>query len=160
MPYNCIPELPLTKTHHNLFRASSVLFCFFSPPSCINPLPLSQKYEKDELSEEMAHLEGLMKDLNAITTAWAQSIHPNMHTHTFSHTLKLTFINISPQHGQSSQSFEPNERKRTFWLALLTLRKEMAIGSRSEQFFLFFLGGGTDSFGNVSFFFALLLPYE
>ncbi|XP_060742501.1 neogenin 1a isoform X4 [Tachysurus vachellii] len=27
------------------------------------------KYEKDELSEEMAHLEGLMKDLNAITTA-------------------------------------------------------------------------------------------
>uniref|UniRef100_A0A8C9U517 Neogenin 1 n=1 Tax=Scleropages formosus TaxID=113540 RepID=A0A8C9U517_SCLFO len=26
-------------------------------------------YEKDELSEEMAHLEGLMKDLNAITTA-------------------------------------------------------------------------------------------
>ncbi|KAF4082900.1 hypothetical protein AMELA_G00133910 [Ameiurus melas] len=27
------------------------------------------KYETDELSEEMAHLEGLMKDLNAITTA-------------------------------------------------------------------------------------------
>ncbi|XP_076879848.1 neogenin 1a isoform X3 [Brachyhypopomus gauderio] len=27
------------------------------------------KYEADELSEEMAHLEGLMKDLNAITTA-------------------------------------------------------------------------------------------
>lgn len=26
-------------------------------------------YETDELSEEMAHLEGLMKDLNAITTA-------------------------------------------------------------------------------------------
>uniref|UniRef100_A0A8C1JJ51 Neogenin 1 n=1 Tax=Cyprinus carpio TaxID=7962 RepID=A0A8C1JJ51_CYPCA len=29
---------------------------------------LSQTYETDELSEEMAHLEGLMKDLNAITT--------------------------------------------------------------------------------------------
>ncbi|KAM9461507.1 neogenin 1a isoform 2-T2 [Clarias gariepinus] len=28
-----------------------------------------ESYEKDELSEEMAHLEGLMKDLNAITTA-------------------------------------------------------------------------------------------
>lgn len=31
-------------------------------------LSLSQTYETDELSEEMAHLEGLMKDLNAITT--------------------------------------------------------------------------------------------
>lgn len=31
---------------------------------------LSKAYRTDELSEEMAHLEGLMKDLNAITTAW------------------------------------------------------------------------------------------
>lgn len=28
-----------------------------------------QSYEPDELTKEMAHLEGLMKDLNAITTA-------------------------------------------------------------------------------------------
>uniref|UniRef100_A0A7N5ZV81 Neogenin 1b n=1 Tax=Anabas testudineus TaxID=64144 RepID=A0A7N5ZV81_ANATE len=34
-----------------------------------NPVPLPQSYEPDELTEEMAHLEGLMKDLNAITTA-------------------------------------------------------------------------------------------
>ncbi|XP_072321911.1 neogenin 1a isoform X3 [Eucyclogobius newberryi] len=33
------------------------------------PVPLPQSYEPDELTEEMAHLEGLMKDLNAITTA-------------------------------------------------------------------------------------------
>uniref|UniRef100_A0A8B9L0I5 Neogenin 1b n=1 Tax=Astyanax mexicanus TaxID=7994 RepID=A0A8B9L0I5_ASTMX len=32
-------------------------------------LPQKEAYETDELSEEMAHLEGLMKDLNAITTA-------------------------------------------------------------------------------------------
>ncbi|XP_076847040.1 neogenin-like, partial [Brachyhypopomus gauderio] len=31
--------------------------------------PKEMAYETDELSEEMAHLEGLMKDLNAITTA-------------------------------------------------------------------------------------------
>uniref|UniRef100_A0A7N6A0H1 Neogenin 1b n=1 Tax=Anabas testudineus TaxID=64144 RepID=A0A7N6A0H1_ANATE len=35
----------------------------------VNPVPLPQSYEPDELTEEMAHLEGLMKDLNAITTA-------------------------------------------------------------------------------------------
>lgn len=34
-----------------------------------NLLHLLQNYETDELTEEMAHLEGLMKDLNAITTA-------------------------------------------------------------------------------------------
>ncbi|XP_034152556.1 neogenin 1a isoform X5 [Esox lucius] len=41
-----------------------------SPPvSRSNPVPFPQSYESDELTEEMAHLEGLMKDLNAITTA-------------------------------------------------------------------------------------------
>ncbi|GAA6214221.1 neogenin isoform X1 [Lates japonicus] len=40
-----------------------------SPASRSNPVPLPQSYEPDELTEEMAHLEGLMKDLNAITTA-------------------------------------------------------------------------------------------
>ncbi|KAL1007687.1 hypothetical protein UPYG_G00090230 [Umbra pygmaea] len=46
-----------------------------SLPSCSPPAPRSnpvafpQSYESDELTEEMAHLEGLMKDLNAITTA-------------------------------------------------------------------------------------------
>jgi len=34
-----------------------------------NSLHLPQNYEPDELTKEMAHLEGLMKDLNAITTA-------------------------------------------------------------------------------------------
>lgn len=44
-----------------------------SPAPRSNPVPLPQSYEPDELTEEMAHLEGLMKDLNAITTApWAQ----------------------------------------------------------------------------------------
>uniref|UniRef100_A0A672LBM0 Neogenin-like n=1 Tax=Sinocyclocheilus grahami TaxID=75366 RepID=A0A672LBM0_SINGR len=37
--------------------------------SSSNLLHLPQNYETDELTEEMAHLEGLMKDLNAITTA-------------------------------------------------------------------------------------------
>ncbi|KAM7015471.1 neogenin 1a isoform 10-T10 [Tautogolabrus adspersus] len=40
-----------------------------SPAPRSNPVPLPQSYEPDELTEEMAHLEGLMKDLNAITTA-------------------------------------------------------------------------------------------
>ncbi|XP_034431589.1 neogenin 1a isoform X2 [Hippoglossus hippoglossus] len=40
-----------------------------SPAPRSNPVPLPQNYEPDELTEEMAHLEGLMKDLNAITTA-------------------------------------------------------------------------------------------
>ncbi|XP_034015789.1 neogenin 1a isoform X3 [Thalassophryne amazonica] len=40
-----------------------------SPAPRSNPVPLLQSYEPDELTEEMAHLEGLMKDLNAITTA-------------------------------------------------------------------------------------------
>ncbi|KAM6979590.1 neogenin 1a [Aplochiton taeniatus] len=40
-----------------------------SPAPRSNPIPLPQSYEPDELTEEMAHLEGLMKDLNAITTA-------------------------------------------------------------------------------------------
>ncbi|XP_041715583.2 neogenin 1a isoform X3 [Coregonus clupeaformis] len=46
-----------------------------SLPSCSslaprsNPVPFPQSYEPDELTEEMAHLEDLMKDLNAITTA-------------------------------------------------------------------------------------------
>ncbi|XP_062327048.1 neogenin 1a isoform X2 [Osmerus eperlanus] len=39
-----------------------------SPAPRSNPVPLPQSYEPDELTEEMAHLEGLMKDLNAITT--------------------------------------------------------------------------------------------
>uniref|UniRef100_A0A8C1SSN4 Neogenin 1 n=1 Tax=Cyprinus carpio TaxID=7962 RepID=A0A8C1SSN4_CYPCA len=61
---------------------SSLCFCFWlffslrcfaslNPNSNTAPLAwlsLSQTYETDELSEEMAHLEGLMKDLNAITT--------------------------------------------------------------------------------------------
>ncbi|KAG1941378.1 neogenin [Pimephales promelas] len=38
-------------------------------PPRSNLLHLLQNYETDELTEEMAHLEGLMKDLNAITTA-------------------------------------------------------------------------------------------
>lgn len=38
-----------------------------------NPFHLPQSYEPDELTKEMAHLEGLMKDLNAITTAWPPS---------------------------------------------------------------------------------------
>nr|XP_014352942.1 PREDICTED: neogenin-like isoform X4 [Latimeria chalumnae] len=38
-------------------------------PLSSNPVDLSQNYEPDELTKEMAHLEGLMKDLNAITTA-------------------------------------------------------------------------------------------
>uniref|UniRef100_A0A3B4D457 Neogenin 1 n=1 Tax=Pygocentrus nattereri TaxID=42514 RepID=A0A3B4D457_PYGNA len=43
-----------------------------APDQAENSKMLPQKetaYETDELSEEMAHLEGLMKDLNAITTA-------------------------------------------------------------------------------------------
>ncbi|XP_076012449.1 neogenin 1a isoform X2 [Genypterus blacodes] len=40
-----------------------------SPAPRSNPVTLPQSYEPDELTEEMAHLEGLMKDLNAITTA-------------------------------------------------------------------------------------------
>ncbi|KAK0142265.1 Neogenin [Merluccius polli] len=40
-----------------------------SPAPRSNPVPLPQSYEPHELTEEMAHLEGLMKDLNAITTA-------------------------------------------------------------------------------------------
>ncbi|KTG35951.1 hypothetical protein cypCar_00044069 [Cyprinus carpio] len=40
-----------------------------NPTPCSNLLHLPQNYETDELTEEMAHLEGLMKDLNAITTA-------------------------------------------------------------------------------------------
>lgn len=48
------PSYPFWK----LFRSFPVMV--FSHP---------QSYEPDELTKEMAHLEGLMKDLNAITTA-------------------------------------------------------------------------------------------
>ncbi|XP_029576535.1 neogenin isoform X11 [Salmo trutta] len=64
------PDVP--ETSKMLEDVDSVLA---SLPSCSslaprsNPVPFPQSYEPDELTEEMAHLEDLMKDLNAITTA-------------------------------------------------------------------------------------------
>uniref|UniRef100_A0A672NES3 Neogenin 1 n=1 Tax=Sinocyclocheilus grahami TaxID=75366 RepID=A0A672NES3_SINGR len=71
-----LPLLPLAFPLSACFVGS-----FFPSTASLNPnsntarlawlslsLSLSQTYETDELSEEMAHLEGLMKDLNAITT--------------------------------------------------------------------------------------------
>lgn len=46
--------------------------CFVDGSSMSWPVTVfsfPQSYEPDELTKEMAHLEGLMKDLNAITTA-------------------------------------------------------------------------------------------
>ncbi len=76
---------PIT-THVDVLFDFLLFFCSTIDQPLINPNPispqphprsnllhLSQNYETDELMEEMAHLEGLMKDLNAITTAWAQS---------------------------------------------------------------------------------------
>ncbi|XP_042173440.1 neogenin 1a isoform X10 [Oncorhynchus tshawytscha] len=65
-----VPDVP--ETSKMLEDVDSVLA---SLPSCSslaprsNPVPFPQSYEPDELTEEMAHLEDLMKDLNAITTA-------------------------------------------------------------------------------------------
>uniref|UniRef100_A0A672LF14 Neogenin-like n=1 Tax=Sinocyclocheilus grahami TaxID=75366 RepID=A0A672LF14_SINGR len=63
----------------NSYRGNTVDHPLINPvpqtPAHPNPTPrsnllhLPQNYETDELTEEMAHLEGLMKDLNAITTA-------------------------------------------------------------------------------------------
>ncbi|XP_029000771.1 neogenin 1a isoform X3 [Betta splendens] len=64
------PEVP--ETSKMLEDVDSVLASLPpcpSPAPRSNPVPLPQSYEPDELTEEMAHLEGLMKDLNAITTA-------------------------------------------------------------------------------------------
>uniref|UniRef100_A0A8C2EQD5 Neogenin 1 n=1 Tax=Cyprinus carpio TaxID=7962 RepID=A0A8C2EQD5_CYPCA len=81
-----LPSTPLLRLalypHSCSCHFSSLCFCFWlffslrclaslNPNSNTAPLAwlsLSQTYETDELSEEMAHLEGLMKDLNAITT--------------------------------------------------------------------------------------------
>ncbi|KAK1789709.1 hypothetical protein P4O66_015604 [Electrophorus voltai] len=57
LPTKEIVSLPLT--HPHLAHGSG----------CKSHLYMLVAYETDELSEEMAHLEGLMKDLNAITTA-------------------------------------------------------------------------------------------
>ncbi|XP_024152166.1 neogenin 1a isoform X5 [Oryzias melastigma] len=67
---NAPPEVP--ETSKMLEDVDSVLASLPpcpSPAPRSNPVPLPQSYEPDELTEEMAHLEGLMKDLNAITTA-------------------------------------------------------------------------------------------
>ncbi|KAK7912564.1 hypothetical protein WMY93_012775 [Mugilogobius chulae] len=69
---NAPPDVP--ETSKMLEDVDSVLASLPpcpSPASRSNapPVPLPQSYEPDELTEEMAHLEGLMKDLNAITTA-------------------------------------------------------------------------------------------
>ncbi|XP_077569018.1 neogenin 1a isoform X8 [Stigmatopora nigra] len=62
------PDVP--ETSKMLEDVDSVLASLHpSPAPRSNPVPLPQSYEPDELTEEMAHLEGLMKDLNAITTA-------------------------------------------------------------------------------------------
>uniref|UniRef100_A0A4W6F0C7 Neogenin 1b n=1 Tax=Lates calcarifer TaxID=8187 RepID=A0A4W6F0C7_LATCA len=71
-----LPSTPLlaqTGTHPAVIQAVQSVLASLppcpSPASRSNPVPLPQSYEPDELTEEMAHLEGLMKDLNAITTA-------------------------------------------------------------------------------------------
>ncbi|XP_070684464.1 neogenin 1a isoform X2 [Pempheris klunzingeri] len=67
---NAPPDVP--ETSKMLEDVDSVLASLPpcpSPAPRSNPVPLPQSYEPDELTEEMAHLEGLMKDLNAITTA-------------------------------------------------------------------------------------------
>ncbi|KAM6950486.1 neogenin 1a isoform 2-T2 [Lycodopsis pacificus] len=67
-----VPTVDVPETSKMLEDVDSVLASLPpcpSPAPRSNPVPLPQSYEPDELTEEMAHLEGLMKDLNAITTA-------------------------------------------------------------------------------------------
>uniref|UniRef100_A0A3Q1J2J7 Neogenin 1b n=1 Tax=Anabas testudineus TaxID=64144 RepID=A0A3Q1J2J7_ANATE len=72
-----VPAIPPSShpTYESPALPSTPLLVLASLPPCpspaprSNPVPLPQSYEPDELTEEMAHLEGLMKDLNAITTA-------------------------------------------------------------------------------------------
>lgn len=59
--------MPHVRTIDHGFSHSVPQQCGSSCP--VTLLNLLQNYEPDELTKEMAHLEGLMKDLNAITTA-------------------------------------------------------------------------------------------
>ncbi|KTF91456.1 hypothetical protein cypCar_00027154, partial [Cyprinus carpio] len=52
----------------NRVRAPMAVTVPSAPDQSETSKMLEVTYETDELSEEMAHLEGLMKDLNAITT--------------------------------------------------------------------------------------------
>lgn len=83
-----------------------------------NPFPLSQSYEPDELTKEMAHLEGLMKDLNAITTAWPPSPgHDSRLFHTswdsaLEHKELYSKKKINTEEGQHIESIPRRQRNQ------------------------------------------------
>lgn len=110
-----------------------------SPAPRSNPVPLPQSYEPDELTEEMAHLEGLMKDLNAITTApWACTCTKTPHTdrHTHNHTLSVTphthiqkvthpkEKNTTKQYKTNQQNLRSQRLLDTKWLLIPTKKKK------------------------------------
>uniref|UniRef100_A0A8C3FP35 Neogenin n=1 Tax=Chrysemys picta bellii TaxID=8478 RepID=A0A8C3FP35_CHRPI len=65
-----VPAVPPTGSAYDPALPSTPLLTQQGDSSCpVTLLNLLQNYEPDELTKEMAHLEGLMKDLNAITTA-------------------------------------------------------------------------------------------
>lgn len=121
------------------FQVLASLPPFPSPAPRSNPVPLPQSYEPDELTEEMAHLEGLMKDLNAITTApWACTCTKTPHTdrHTHNHTLSVTphthiqkvthpkEKNTTKQYKTNQQNLRSQRLLDTKWLLIPTKKKK------------------------------------